>query len=361
MDNVTNPISDLTPSIIRQGQLAEKIVIVDGQGGCGKTMLSPIIAAMDRVEIMNFAFEIEFICRLFSFNKITEDAAVAMVRMIADHKLYQTMMGRETNFRFSDLSSVFRDSNPWRYFRRIFQEGDQKVPEKIRREKPILHLTTHDLLSVSEPILIGLGERATFIELVRHPLYMIKQELVNMETLVNNPRDIQICFEYKDRELPYFARGWEEKFLGSNSMERAIYAIDHFTTSTKRQRAQWNKILPGNIVTVPFELFVVDPETYLKKIQRALGSGITPNTRRVMRRQKVPREMIADGINLDVYKRYSWEPSSSNDEILEFKKRRDFVVDRAEPSAIEVWIGCHSNMNASSLAKSYCRNMGSRN
>ena len=38
--------------------------------------------------------------------KIEKDAAVAMVRMLTDHKLYQTMMGRETNFRYSD---IFRD------------------------------------------------------------------------------------------------------------------------------------------------------------------------------------------------------------------------------------------------------------
>ena len=84
------------PTIVRQGHLAEKIVIVDGQPGCGKTMLSPIISAIDRVELINYAFEIEFICRLFYLNKMEKDAAVAMVRMLADLQLYRTMMGRES-------------------------------------------------------------------------------------------------------------------------------------------------------------------------------------------------------------------------------------------------------------------------
>ena len=110
--------------IIRQKQLTEKIVIVDGQPGCGKTMLSPIIASMERVELLSYAFEIEFICRLFHLNKIQSDAAISMIRMLVDHKLYQTMMGRDTNFRFSDLSSVFQDAEPLRYFKRIFQKGD---------------------------------------------------------------------------------------------------------------------------------------------------------------------------------------------------------------------------------------------
>ena len=113
--------------VIRQKQLTEKIVIVDGQPGCGKTMLSPIITTFQRVELLSYAFEVEFICRLFHLNKIEGDAAIAMVRMLVDHKLYQTMMGRDTNFRYADLSSVFKDANPRRYFQRIFQKGFPSV------------------------------------------------------------------------------------------------------------------------------------------------------------------------------------------------------------------------------------------
>ena len=56
----------------------------------------------------------------------------------------------------------------------------------------------------------------------------------------------------------------------------------------------------------------------------------------MLRRQKVPRGMIADGINLKVYKRYNWEASSTDNEILELKKRRDFAVGKADASAIGV-------------------------
>ena len=159
MEFDNNPVDhNKLTKVVRQKQLTEKIVIVDGQPGCGKTMLSPIIASMERVELLSYAFEIEFICRLFHLKKIDNDAAIAMVRMLADHKLYQTMMGRDTNFRYSDLSGVFQDSNPWRYFKRIFQRGDMAIPERIKNERPILNLTTHDLLSMSDPILYGLGE-----------------------------------------------------------------------------------------------------------------------------------------------------------------------------------------------------------
>ena len=169
-------MSDPDRKIIRSGRLAQNIIIIDGFPGCGKTLFGPIISSLDRVELLSYAFEIEFICRLNKLSKIEDDAAISLIKMLVDHKLYQTMMGRDTNFRYSDLSSVFNDSSPLRYFKRIFQKGDDFVPERIKEENPILSLTTHDLLAYSDPLVKGLEERLTFIEILRHPLYMIIQE-----------------------------------------------------------------------------------------------------------------------------------------------------------------------------------------
>ena len=162
--------------IFRKNNFKNQILIVDGQPGCGKSMFSKIIASMERVELASYLFELEFICRLNYFKKIKNDAAITMVQLLTDHKLYQSMMGREINFRYSDISSVFKDSNPLKYFLRIFQKGDQHINRKIKIEKPILNLTTHNILSVGEPLFLALKERLSIIEIVRHPLYMINQQ-----------------------------------------------------------------------------------------------------------------------------------------------------------------------------------------
>ena len=322
--------------VVRQKQLTEKIVIVDGQPGCGKTMLSPIIASMERVELLSYAFEIEFICRLFHLNKIDNDAAIAMVRMLADHKLYQTMMGRDTNFRYSDLSSVFQDSNPWRYFKRIFQKGDLVIPERIKNERPILNLTTHDLLSMSDPVLSGLGESVLFIEVVRHPLYMVKQLQLNMERLVNNVRDIQINVEYQGRQLPYFAYGWEEQFLNANSMEKAVSCIEKTTRATNKKRKMWEEMSHLSILTIPFEKFVLDPWPYVKEIEKKLGTKIGPRTNKIMRKQNVPRKVLADAPSFEIYERCGWEPPTEGSEENELTKRRDMVSKNSSPETLEI-------------------------
>lgn len=322
--------------VIRQKQLSEKIVIVDGQPGCGKTMLSPIIASMNRVELLSYAVEIELICRLSHLKKIDNDAAIAMVRMLVDHKLYQTMMGRDTNFRYSDLSSVFQDSNPWRYFKRIFQKGDLVIPEKIKNERPILNLTTHDLLGMSNPVLSGLGEAVLFIEVVRHPLYMVKQLQLNMQRLVNNARDIEVNIEYKGKQLPYFAHGWEEQFLNANSMEKAVTFIEKTTHATNKKRKMWEETSHVSIITIPFEKFVLDPWPYLKEIEKKLETKIGPRTNKIMKKQNVPRKVLADAPSFEIYKRCGWEPPMEGSEENELTKRRDMVSKNSSPEILEI-------------------------
>jgi len=322
--------------VIRQKQLTEKIVIVDGQPGCGKTMLSPIITTFERVELLSYAFEVEFICRLFHLNKIDSDAAIAMVRMLLDHKLYQTMMGRDTNFRYRDLSSVFNDANPLRYFKRIFQEGEMIIPDRIKNERPILNITTHDLLSRSEPILLGLSDVALLVEVVRHPLYMVKQQQLNMERLVDNARDIQINIEYEGRQLPYFAQGWEEQFIKANTMEQAVYCIEKTTIVTNEKRKIWKERNQHSILTIPFEKFVIDPWPYLKEIEERLGTKIGSKTKKMMRKHNVPRKVIADGPPFEIYKRCGWEPPIGDSEENELTKRRDMVAKNSSSEALEV-------------------------
>ena len=99
----------------RSTYLANKIVIVDGLPGCGKTMLSPILSSFDRVELISYAFEVEWICRLNYLKKIDKDAANFMVHNLIDHKIYQTMSF--DGFRLSSFDSSRRVSHACRKHR----------------------------------------------------------------------------------------------------------------------------------------------------------------------------------------------------------------------------------------------------
>ena len=151
---------------VRDEILLEQLVLVDGLPGCGKSMFSSIVSAMDRVELLNYSEELENICALKYLNKIADDAAEAMIRIQMDVVIYETMMGRGVNFRPTDLSSAFRDVNFLTYLKRLCTKGDELIPSRIKKERPILHFATHNLLAFSEPIFNCLKDKVTLIEIV---------------------------------------------------------------------------------------------------------------------------------------------------------------------------------------------------
>lgn len=323
---------------VRKPHMAEKIVFIDGLEGCGKTLFSSLVSAFDRVEKLAYSYEIEQLCALHYLNKIDTNAVVTMVRMITDLILYNTMMSREVNCRPSDLSSIFRDANSFRYIKRFFMKGDMAVPERIKREKPILSLTVHKLLSIAQPVLEALKERVVFIEIVRHPLYMIIQQTLNNENVLNNVRDFIIYFERNQMEYPWYTAGWENLFESANPVEKSIYYIQKIGEMTEKSKGSLIERYNAQILTIPFEKFVIEPWPYMKKIEDALETKITKKTRNMMKKQKVPRKKISDGIPLEIYKRCGWEPSEKElDEKQELEKRKQYAIEQgAGKKAMEV-------------------------
>ena len=323
---------NIAPLVVRDEILLENLVLVDGQGGCGKTLFTAIVTAMDRVELLNYSPELENICALNYLGKIEDDAAQAMIRIQMDLVLYETMMSRRTNFRPADLSSVFRDVDFLTYVKRLFSKGDEVVPERIKEEKPILHFATHNLLAYSEPIHKALGKKVVLIEVVRHPLYMLIQQTLNQINHFESPgtaRQFNIFIKHKDKQLPYLNFGQEELYLRSNPVERAIYEMQKISDLTESFKDKFKGSYGRQILTIPFERFVLDPWLYMRRIGDFLATKMTSKTRKVMKKQNVPRGRISDGIPLDIYKRCGWEPPEKElNEQQELVKRRQFAIEQ---------------------------------
>ena len=85
----------------------------------------------------------------------------------------------------------------------------------------------------------------------------------------------------------------------------------------------------GKILTIPFERFVLDPWPYMGKIEKLVDSKVTKRTKRIIKKQKVPRKKISEGIPLAIYKRCGWEPPVKGlTEGEELNKRREFAIDQ---------------------------------
>ena len=80
----------------------------------------------------------------------------------------------------------------------------------------------------------------------------------------------------------------------------------------------------SQIISIPFEHFVSKPDEYIIDILKLLDIKKTCFTENILIEQRVPRDKIADGIELDIYKRCGWTKPIENlteaDELIIRKK-----------------------------------------
>lgn len=316
------------PTVERLPHLAPQILFVDGLSGTGKTMMGPILSSFDRVEVHRIDNIYEYVPIFWLLGRMEEDVATWFIRTYTDQACYHGMIGRESNFRWKDLTGVLRNPGGWRYLRRLFQAEGDVVVNRIKERRPILHFISHQVVS---PILFrALGERVRVVEMVRNPLYLVPHWYSYLDRIGTHPRDLYVCFNYKGQSLPWFTWGWEDKYLASNKMDRVILLLDRLMRLDQANLDALGETLSNQVVMVPFERFVVDPWPYLNRIGALLDTKATSLTPKVLRQEKVPRRVTTGGRDLPIYRRYHWQPPARRiTEEEEFQKRWDNVAQAA--------------------------------
>ncbi len=322
--------------IVREPRIVEKLVFLDGLTGTGKTMMGPLLGSLDRVELLRIEHIYEYICILDFLGKMERDAACAMLGMYADLATYDSMIARETNFRPSDLSGVFSNPGALRYLRRLLAKDGDAVAERIRTERPIVQVLTHQALPAMGAAFDRFGDRLCVIEMVRHPLYLLEHWHSYIDRHGTDARDFTIWLGHGDEALPWFASGWEERYAASGSFDRVIYSIDFLVRGGDAAVEQAGPQARERVLAVPFERFVLEPEPWIGRICELLGTRRSPTTARVLRKQKVPRGMVAAGPDKEIYRRYAWSaPERDATERSVYEQKRALAEQHASPEALE--------------------------
>jgi len=291
----------------RKKHFKNKVVFVDGLPGCGKTLFSSLISSLDKVELLSYVYEIEEICSLLFLKKISKDTAKALIQKNIDLKIYNTSMGRDVNCRNEDLSSIHNYHNPKVYLERFSGPGDLEIIDIINQNQSIFNFSTHNILSYSWPIWNALKLRAFFLNIVRHPVYMIRQQSLNWDNLINNVRNFDVTFNFEGHDLPYYIKDWEERFLKANSIEKSIFFIELQNIKLELFKEKLPKKFEKNILTISFEKFVLDHDLIINRICDLIDTRITSATASELIKQNIPRSRVNLSLERDIYKRCGWK------------------------------------------------------
>ena len=291
-----------------------KIVFINGFGASGKTMLSPIISSMDRVESPVFPYEIQWISSFLYSSKMDEELYSEFIRQYCDNTIYNLTMGRNSNFRFSDISSIFQSPKRFKFLKRIFEKGDNASVDEIKVKKPIINFTSSALLLFINEIAKSLSNRVLFIETFRDPLYMFKQAKINHKEVHVEKREKNFTFEVFEKNersfyFDYYSNIDQFRNLDlSKSNEQIVKYLERvyqFYFNFDFNKIDMNG---GKLICLPFEKFVLGPDKWIDEILSFLNIEKTKNLIKELKKQKVPRKILTDGYSRSVYKRYSQYP-----------------------------------------------------
>jgi hypothetical protein len=280
------------PTLSREVRLARTVVFVDGITRSGKSMMGPILASFDRVEIERLEFITEYLGALYSMGKIDRDAAVALVQSETDYQLYNSVIGRNTNFRFGDHSSVWRNPKRLRYFMRLFAKDGSVAVRQIEEERPIFQNLTHDQLANFGILHEAFGADLRLVEMVRHPVDLADSWLRRGwgTRFGTEPLAHTFCIRHQGQDLPYYAIGWEETYLSASPTGRVIRIIQSLWDRNQTTFASLNSEEKRLIFYVPFESFIQRPWPYLEPLAEFIGTRTTRHTPSALKRQKCPRK-----------------------------------------------------------------------
>lgn len=300
--------------------LAHDIIFVDGLWGSGKSVLSPIVNSMKKVEMVKFEMVYEYTCIMLSLNQITPEAASFILQSYADDSQYSNLIGRHTNLRWNDASGLANNPNKLKSIKRLFgREGDQKIHE-INTNNIALHIMTHMIMLVSDQLFVTYGKRLKLVEIVRHPLYMVQHWYSYLQRF-DSPRELTICIDHKGNKVPWFAITWADEFIQATLMDRVLMAIVRLSVwledSIKKATINGNKVL-----VLSFESLVMTPAKPLDQLEVFLERNHHPDLQSILRREKIPRKLISDGKG---HSAYGWKLSDNKSEAHDYEQNLNFV------------------------------------
>lgn len=320
--------------VVKHTHIAERILIVDGLNGSGKSVLFPVIGSFKSVEKVRIEHIYEYLSTLYFLRKIDIDAAIALMRIYADIAIYNQMISREINLRMNDDSGLLNNPKPLEYVSRLFYKDGESPMIRMKESSPILHIMTHQIFSNINLAFQSYEKRLKVVVMVRHPLYMIDHWYSYIDRYGTDPRELSMCLDYGGKAIPWFAIGWEDKYSALSSIDKVIHSIEWLMRRSDEAYQRLNNEQKEQVIFVPFEKFVIEPWPYINELKLFLDTDITKATTRALKRQKCPRKNLMAGRG---HTGYGWKSDEeNNDDLRDFKRRESFVKENANRESIDM-------------------------
>ena len=272
--------------------LVENLLIIEGITRSGKFLLANILSGIEEIEPVQYSGLLEQIPFLVSFGLIEQNTAKQLLRCEVDMRCYEMLIGRNLNYRLSDKSSIYNIPN-YRKFLARTKNPDGEIALKEFHKKTIYSLFILHESMANIRIYFETFPKMKCISLERNPLDLTyswyKRGLGKRWGI--DPILFQIPFaKQNNKTFPWFAIGWEDLYLKSSEIDRAILSIKSLVRMAQKCYKDLPSDIKNRILIVSFESLISNPQSEIQRISKFLGKNALPQMRAILKREKLPAQ-----------------------------------------------------------------------
>lgn len=284
----------------RVAGLENKILVIDGLSGTGKTIVSKVIGSLSNFSTPRYFYSSEWAIQGVAGESMTQDFFKAWISLLVDQLTYDYLISRELNFRLDDVTSVLKSPGALTALTRLVKKDG---PEVLENTEPLgLSLVVHQCFGGFQAIQQALGARLIWIEMVRRPADLVNHWASYIDRHGSSPSDFTLFRSIGEYSVPWFIDRPDLFALGSTATKTLTALISLFS---RLERFEQEASSLGHVIIIPFEKFVLEPWTYMFEIESATASTFGKTAKKVLARERVPRLDLANGRPDRAYERYA--------------------------------------------------------
>tara|TARA_Y100000748_G_C15500462_1_gene489831 strand:+ start:3272 stop:4258 length:987 start_codon:yes stop_codon:yes gene_type:complete len=286
----------------RKKQLLPRLLIGDGLGRAGKSLLCHVLTGFENVEKMQYYNFLEHLTLAHYHKKISDDMVVTLLKTQMDVSVFDQMNGRNINTRPDDYSGLDNYHSPELYIERQNRENHSEpnyvgnpnatsIIDKIIKEKPIFLTFAHDLISRSEMIFEAFDKKVSFVYLNRLPIDLIHEWYIKGfgERIGTDATEMQFTISHDEETVPEYCYGWEQEYLDISPLERIVKII--YTCFKRNYKGLHKHRNKKQFIIVDFESLVTKPKDEINKISTFLNLKPLNVIEDILQKNACPRKL----------------------------------------------------------------------
>jgi len=266
----------------------KNLILVTGTHTSGKSMVSPVVASLSKVEMLRKIYYLDQLSILHNFKKIDTEISKFFGHQILDLSYYEQLIGRNLNFRVDDETSIFQSKDPKLFKRRIFAGRGEKILKHHEKIRTHMLLDAHDGIWFYKFWKNLQIKNLKIINIYRNPIDIVNSWINSDLGLVERQILCQIpLISINNKVKPFYLYNNFSKKNLKNKTEIIIDMVDECV----RQEIRAFKLIKNkkNILRINFDNFATNTEYNINKICNFLKLKKSSFTRKIMKKENLPR------------------------------------------------------------------------